>query len=590
MVKVSIIVPVYNVEKFLPRCLDSLVNQTLEDIEIICVNDGSSDNSLNILNEYAQKDSRIKVITQENKKKGAARNNGLKIARGEYIGFVDSHDYVDLDFFEKLYNTSKKNNCDIACATIVRKREKSSKYRVYYNSEKIYTKLDEKIKICDVPNCCYVWNKLYKKDLISNKFFPSNTFFEDVLWLPNIIKEAKEIITVADTQYYYVVRDISIVKKLGDKQKQNDAYNSKKYILEYFKDNNLQLQPKYEHISKRTYFFYQIPILKIKEYRNIETFLLFGTIPIFQKKIVNNAFLIFNTAAFGDVLLCNVLVQNIKLLYPTSKIIFIVDKQWQDVAKYQKDVDEVVIYDKYGKHRGFLGFLKFINSFPYKNAVASFITYKNERNYILSKLLGCRKISYRTKKWDLNTSIQYQHASLLQKIGNFDIQNIPMKYELPMNIVNTLHENVLKKNKLNIVICPISKVITKNMPLEYVFNIINKLNTQDYNIILTGIGAKAEKYAKELIKSKCCFTNLVGKTSILELAYLLKNCDCLVSVDTGTMHLGYSIGTKTICIFFETNTKKLWGPDEQIYSNVRVLQNPREVDVLNIVREVCNVE
>ena len=76
MVKVSIIVPVYNVEKFLPRCLDSLVNQTLEDIEIICVNDGSSDNSLNILNEYAQKDSRIKVITQENKKKGAARNNG----------------------------------------------------------------------------------------------------------------------------------------------------------------------------------------------------------------------------------------------------------------------------------------------------------------------------------------------------------------------------------------------------------------------------------------------------------------------------------------------------------------------------------
>ena len=70
----------------------------------------------------------------------------------------------------------------------------------------------------------------------------------------------------------------------------------------------------------------------------------------------------------------------------------------------------------------------------------------------------------------------------------------------------------------------------------------------------------------------------------------MKNCDCLVSVDTGTMHLGYSIGTKTICIFFETNTKKLWGPDEQIYSNVRVLQNPREVDVLNIVREVCNVE
>ena len=103
-VKISIIVPVFNVEKYLSECLNSLINQTLKDIEIICVDDGSTDSSPSILEEFRNKDERIKVIRQENSGVSVARNNGLAIAQGEYVGFVDSDDWVDADFFEKLYS------------------------------------------------------------------------------------------------------------------------------------------------------------------------------------------------------------------------------------------------------------------------------------------------------------------------------------------------------------------------------------------------------------------------------------------------------------------------------------------------------
>ena len=97
MTKISAILPVYNVEQYIKDCLDSIINQTMDDIEIICVNDGSLDNSLQVLEEYAQKDARIKIISQENQGQGIARNNGLKIANGEYITFIDPDDWVDVD-------------------------------------------------------------------------------------------------------------------------------------------------------------------------------------------------------------------------------------------------------------------------------------------------------------------------------------------------------------------------------------------------------------------------------------------------------------------------------------------------------------
>ena len=110
---VSVLIPVYNVEKYLSRCLDSLINQTLTDIEIICVNDGSTDDSLKILRQYQEKDNRIVIVDKKNGGLPSARNAGLDRARGQYVGFVDSDDYVEPSMFETLYKTAKKKNSEV---------------------------------------------------------------------------------------------------------------------------------------------------------------------------------------------------------------------------------------------------------------------------------------------------------------------------------------------------------------------------------------------------------------------------------------------------------------------------------------------
>ena len=288
MTKVSVIVPVYKTEEYLEKCLDSLVNQTLEDIEIIVINDGSPDNSTSIIEKYAQKDRRIVVIHQENQGLSIARNNGVKIANGDFIGFVDSDDWVDKDFFEKLYNAAVKYDCDISAATIIRKRPKSQKYRVHYTEEKIYTTLEEKIKCCDIPRCCYIWNKLYKKELIKDKPFVVGAYFEDVLWTPSVLKAANKLVTVPDTSYYYWVNSNSIVKNNNSK-KQNDNYKANKYIIKFFNENGLALTDKQQNLTKQIYYIGKLPVVKIKEFKNRETFLLFGLIPFFKKKGGNNA-------------------------------------------------------------------------------------------------------------------------------------------------------------------------------------------------------------------------------------------------------------------------------------------------------------
>ena len=119
-IKVSVIVPVYNAEKYLRYCLNSLKSQTLSNIEFICVNDGSTDKSLEILNEYAKNDSRFIVLNQENRGSGQARNNALKIAQGEYIGFVDSDDIVSKNYFKALYTASKNGKYDIVATSKIK--------------------------------------------------------------------------------------------------------------------------------------------------------------------------------------------------------------------------------------------------------------------------------------------------------------------------------------------------------------------------------------------------------------------------------------------------------------------------------------
>lgn len=177
--KISVLVPVYNVEKFLPECLDSLVGQTLKEIEIICINDGSKDNSLAILKKYADRDDRIKVIDKRNTGYGDSMNLGLSEAAGEYIGIVEPDDFVELNAFEKLYEIGKKNEADVVKANFY--EYKTAKKSDTHKSE-LFLK-EEVGRIIDPRKCRHifyqqpsVWSAIYKRKFLDEnqiRFLPS---------------------------------------------------------------------------------------------------------------------------------------------------------------------------------------------------------------------------------------------------------------------------------------------------------------------------------------------------------------------------------------------------------------------------------
>ena len=136
--EISIIIPIYNCEKYLSRCLDSIINQTFTNIEIICINDGSTDSSLKILQDYKTKDPRIIIINQNNQKLGAARNRGLEIQKGNYITFIDSDDWIDNDYLEKLYNAIKTHNADCAISCVMKNRQNNTSYYFLNNKKEIF--------------------------------------------------------------------------------------------------------------------------------------------------------------------------------------------------------------------------------------------------------------------------------------------------------------------------------------------------------------------------------------------------------------------------------------------------------------------
>ena len=148
MPKLSVIVPVYNVEKLLERCLDSILSQTLSDIEVICVDDCSPDNSIGILHRYQQKDSRVKVYRHaENKRQGGARNTALEVATGEYIGFIDSDDYIDPDFYQKLYDAAKGADADLAITGIIKHRKQVSRTVISFDKMQSFEDVNEKFAL-----------------------------------------------------------------------------------------------------------------------------------------------------------------------------------------------------------------------------------------------------------------------------------------------------------------------------------------------------------------------------------------------------------------------------------------------------------
>lgn len=238
MTKVSIIVPVYNVEKYLKRCLDSLVNQTLKDIEIICINDGSTDGSLAILNEYVRNDDRIVVINQENSGQSVARNRGIDVAKGEYLGFVDSDDWVSEDYFEKLHNSAIQNNAEIAVGGIIRLHKFNRRKFLTFAKETVTNDVNLKFELCDLPEKSYVWNKIYKSSKLKEigLKFEEGIVFEDCIFTPQALFYFDKMVTVPDTYYFYWRRIDSTVTRKDGKSRVDSVYahdKAQKFIEEH---------------------------------------------------------------------------------------------------------------------------------------------------------------------------------------------------------------------------------------------------------------------------------------------------------------------------------------------------------------------
>lgn len=214
---VSVIIPVYNAEKYLDRCINSLLRQTLNGIELIFVNDCSTDSSLNILEKYEEKYPKlIKVLSfTENMRQGAARNAGINLAKGEYIGFVDADDWVDESMFEKLYNCAVNNNYDIVgCHNyVVNKKGDIISISKGNNISQVGILDDEKRKKLLV-NGGNIWLKIYKKSLLDNNQirFPERLSYEDNYFIPIVFLHCNSFGLVDEPLYYYYLSENSTVR------------------------------------------------------------------------------------------------------------------------------------------------------------------------------------------------------------------------------------------------------------------------------------------------------------------------------------------------------------------------------------------
>lgn len=248
--KFSIIIPIYNVEQYLEHCLEQVVNQTFKDFEVICVNDGSTDNSLKILNDYAIKDTRFKVFSQENKGQGVARNEALKIANGEYVIFIDPDDWIELNTLEEIVNAFQKSNSEVVefnyqdCndnLEIIKKYNLAEKFRrkFHYNLDIITYYNWRNIKnVCLSKIDFHVWSRAYSLKFLRkiNAMFSAEKIGEDHLFTDMVILNAEKIHYLDKCLYNYRYRDGSSVDKIS-----NDnfgIFRICKSVKEYLVNNN----------------------------------------------------------------------------------------------------------------------------------------------------------------------------------------------------------------------------------------------------------------------------------------------------------------------------------------------------------------
>lgn len=320
-------------------------------------------------------------------------------------------------------------------------------------------------------------------------------------------------------------------------------------------------------------------------------------------------FLIINTSFFGDTLLTNPLCRNIKVKYPDSHITFIVNKPFVEVATYCDGVDEVIAYDKNGKHHGLKGAWNFYREYKEHFKLgfeAAFVIYGNERGIVLAKLFGAKKV-YAENQGFINclldnprqidyhgkTKVQTKNSILFEQYTKEPIHDMAMQFLPPKSAyreISALCESMqIQEDDKLIAICTTSKKKEKDMPVKDCAKLMKTLKAKGYTPLLLGAGAVAEAYSSNLQdESKGAYIDFVSKTTIAQLGALLANCKALISVDTGTMHLGLAVGVPTVGLFYIHTKEHLaaWAPEKSLYRCEVLTENINTENILKSLEHI----
>lgn len=263
--KISVIIPVYNSSTYLRKCLDSVVNQTLKNIEIIVINDGSTDDSKNIIEEYSCKYKNIVFIDQENKGIGKTRNIGIKKATGEYITFVDSDDYIKENMLEEYYKYARKHNFDLVIGSYIKKINNKE---IIFENNKFKTG-----NVKTTPQILYLieygpWAKLYKHEMLikNNIYFDEKRKYEDMPFVSKALLKSKLIGQITEPYYYYIIHNNSETTTMD--KRVFDILDILKEIKDYYKrEYYLRDELDYVIIDKVTTYMLQQRVQKDKKLR-----------------------------------------------------------------------------------------------------------------------------------------------------------------------------------------------------------------------------------------------------------------------------------------------------------------------------------
>lgn len=268
MIKISIIIPVYNVEAYLEKCINSLINQTIKELEFIFVNDGTKDNSVSIIKKYQKKDKRIKLLEKTNGGQASARNLGLKHAKGEYIAFLDSDDFVSENMYKTLYNRAKKDNLDIVlCNYFLVYKDKTEKNQNSITKEKEKKLTPEEYVILSPSP----WNKIIKREYLEkqNFIFPEGIIYEDFASIPLLGLDNPKVVYLNECLHYYVQSDSSTMRNKEYKKKYEDIFQAVKYLYNNMIDKGYNQELEYL-LTYHYLYLGSLNFYKYKKYKNID--------------------------------------------------------------------------------------------------------------------------------------------------------------------------------------------------------------------------------------------------------------------------------------------------------------------------------